>query len=72
MSKESKPRDLRRHLGQTDYHGVCNSCGYYFSVHGRHRVDCVWSQPVQVSPAAALATVINVLGIERIISDKVR
>lgn len=44
MSKASRPRDLRRHLGQAmaeDSTGWCPGCGLYPAVNnGQHRNDC--------------------------------
>lgn len=40
MSKESKSRDRWRHVGQSEYDGVCVGCGFYFVVHQKHRDDC--------------------------------
>lgn len=43
MSKESKPRDLWRHVfadAHTRHPDWCKGCGYYYVVHHRHRDDC--------------------------------
>jgi hypothetical protein len=41
MSKESKPRDRWRQLGQTRYDDWCTGCGLYAFVNGgHHRDDC--------------------------------
>jgi hypothetical protein len=43
VSKDSKPRDLWRHVfaAAHDRPGSwCKSCGYYRVVHGAHRADC--------------------------------
>jgi len=43
MSKESKPRDLRRQLGQVEHDRApdhCPGCGYFYSTNGFHRDDC--------------------------------
>ncbi len=43
MSKESKPRDLRRQFGLVEHDRAddfCPGCGYFFVVHKEHRDDC--------------------------------
>lgn len=43
MSKESKPRDLRRQFGQVTHDRApdfCPGCGYFFVIHHKHRDDC--------------------------------
>ena len=47
MSKESKPRDLWRHVFDAAHDRPdtwCKSCGYYHVVHGAHRADCIFAK----------------------------
>jgi hypothetical protein len=44
MSKESKPRDLWRHVFEAAHDRPdtwCKGCGYFFVANGFHRADCM-------------------------------
>jgi hypothetical protein len=51
MSKESKPRDLWRHVfaAAADRPDTwCKGCGYYHVIHSEHRADCTIVKTAQV------------------------
>lgn len=53
MSKESKPRDLWRHVFAAAYDRPdtwCKGCGYYDAVHSTHRADCTATTTTERKP----------------------